>query len=53
MRLKASHRQRVLMLAVMVGVCLWAAWPNPKLIFLVVMAGVAVGLYLLLPRRRQ
>jgi hypothetical protein len=53
MRLKASYRQRVLMLAFMVGVCLWAAWPNQKLMLLVAMGGIAVGLYLLLPRRRR
>jgi hypothetical protein len=53
MRLKASFPQRVAMLLFMLAVGLWAAWPDQKRIVLVVLAGIAAGLYLLLPVRRQ
>ena len=40
MRLKASYSQRVLMLVFMIAVCLWAAWPDRRLIVLVVLGGI-------------
>lgn len=51
MQIKASYPQRVLMLLFMVAVCLWAAWPDWTRIALVVLAAIAAGLYLLVPRR--
>lgn len=53
MRLKANSQQRAGVLAFMVGVCLWSAWPDWKLMVLVVMAGLAFGLYLFGPHRRR
>ena len=53
MRLKANNVQRALMLGFMVGVGLWSAWPNWKLMVLVVMSGAAFGLYLFGPARRS
>jgi hypothetical protein len=49
MRLK-SYGQRALMLGFMVGVGLQTAWPDRQLMVLIVMAGIAAGLCLLLPR---
>lgn len=51
MRLKANNPQRALMLGVMVSVGLWSAWPDWKLVLLVLMSGVAFGLYLFGPAR--
>jgi|GWRWMinimDraft_15_1066023.scaffolds.fasta_scaffold104496_1 hypothetical protein len=53
MRLKATTLQRVLMLGFMVGVGLWSAWPNWKVMILVVMGAIAFGLYLFGPGRRR
>ena len=53
MRLKANYPQRVAMLIFMIAVCLWAAWPDWRLIVVVVLAGIAAGLYLLVPRRQH
>lgn len=53
MRLKANTLQRALMLGFMVAVGLWSAWPNWKLMVLVVMSGAAFGLYLFGPARRH
>jgi hypothetical protein len=53
MRLKANNLQRGLMLGLMVGVCLWSAWPDWRLVLLVVLGGVASGLYLFGAGRRR
>ena len=53
MRLKANNLQRVLMLGFMVCVGLWSAWPDWKLMVLVVMSGAAFGLCLFGPIHRR
>ena len=53
MRLKANTHQRALMLGSMVVVGLWSAWPNWKMMVLVVMCAIAFGLYLFGPNRRR
>ena len=52
MRIKANNLQRALMLALMTGVSLWSAWPDWRLVGLVVISAIAFGLYLFVPRRR-
>jgi hypothetical protein len=52
LRLKATQRQRVVMLGFMIGICLWVAWPDPRLSILVGMAGAATALWLLPARRK-
>ena len=51
MRLKANNLQRTLMLAFMLGVGLWAAWPNKQLMAVVVLCAIAGGFYLFRPGR--
>jgi hypothetical protein len=53
MRLKANNLQRALMLSLMAGVALWSAWPDLRLVGLVVISTVAFGVYLFVPRRRR
>jgi hypothetical protein len=53
MRIKANNLQRGLMLGLMTGVALWSAWPDWRLVGLVVISAIAFGLYLFTPRRRD
>jgi hypothetical protein len=52
MRIKANNLQRALMLGLMTGVGLWSAWPDWRLVGLVVISTIAFGLYLFAPPRR-
>jgi Flp pilus assembly protein TadB len=51
MRMKASNLQRAAMLAFMLAVCVWAAWPNLQLVAVSVLAAIALGFYLFRPGR--
>ncbi len=52
MRIKANSLQRALMLGLMTGVGLWSAWPDWRLVGLVVISAIAFGLYLFALRPR-
>jgi hypothetical protein len=41
------------MLAFMIGVGVWGAWPNKQYIAVVVLAGIAAGFYLFRPGRGE
>jgi hypothetical protein len=53
MRLKANNLQRAMVLAFMIGVGLWSTWPDWRLVAVVVLCGIAAGLYLLPGGRRE
>jgi hypothetical protein len=51
MRIKANSLQRALMLGLMTGVGLWSAWPDWRLVGLVVISALVFGIYLFARRR--